>query len=429
MVGVVSPRPEREVEILHVVPGRLRLRVLGEEPGTVLRSVTPHLRKRDGVRDIRTNEQIGSLLITFDTNQLSLAQLFEILRDLGIAEIKQPPSQEPLDSEAWKKAGTQLQSFIPLLIGLLTTRQLGLQGWRSIAVYLLTANVVRQIMQNLNLAEGKTEEKETKEKVEDTRQKAEGNNADLDRHDITNATRYEQNDKHPIVALNTNSTVVYSLVHAVPGRMRFRVPKVAEDPAYLRRLELLVKKDDWITQMRCNSTVASVVMTYNPMEVSEAEAGLHFISLIQIAANPDSRDVETCHGTPLGTSRNPVVGAGFTDTVQETTDNLTKPALPDEPEEGSEEIAAEPDLPPPETSLAPPVQVEEEEYRSEGCRESSVDQDLLPPSTDDSVADKPELTPESQPAIATSVSPWLELKSAALLTLLKLMAKTPIVGV
>ncbi|MFP5271516.1 MAG: hypothetical protein ACLGGO_14910 [Coleofasciculus sp.] len=429
MVGVVSPRPEREVEILHVVPGRLRLRVLGEEPGTVLRSVTPHLRKRDGVREIRTNEQIGSLLITFDTNQLSLAQLFEILRDLGIAEIKQPPSQEPLDSEAWKKAGTQLQSFIPLLIGLLTTRQLGLQGWRSIAVYLLTANVVRQIMQNLNLAEGKTEEKETKEKVEDTRQKAEGNNADLDGHDITNATPYELNDKHPIVALNTNSTVVYSLVHAVPGRMRFRVPKVAEDPAYLRRLELLVKKDDWITQMRCNSTVASVVMTYNPIEVSEAEAGLHFISLIQIAANPDSRDVETCHGTPPGTSGNPVVGAGFTDNIQETKDNLTKPALPDEPEEGSEEIAAEPDLPPPETSLAPPVQVEEEDHRSEGCRESSVDQDLLPPSTDDSVADKPELTPDSQPAIATSVSPWLELKSAALLTLLKLMAKTPIVGV
>ncbi|WP_446359923.1 hypothetical protein [Coleofasciculus sp. G2-EDA-02] len=431
MVGVVSPRPEREVEILHVVPGRLRLRVLGEEPGTVLRSVTPHLRKQDGVREIRTNEQIGSLLITFDTNQLSLAQLFEILRDLGIAEIKQPPSQEPLDSEAWKKAGTQLQSFIPLLIGLLTTRQLGLQGWRSIAVYLLTANVVRQIMQNLDLAEGKTEEKETKEKVEDTRQKAEGNNADLDGHDITNATPYELNDKHPIVALNTNSTVVYSLVHAVPGRMRFRVPKVAEDPAYLRRLELLVKKDDWITQMRCNSTVASVVMTYNPMEVSEAEAGLHFISLIQIAANPDSkdhtnrgvRDVETCHGTSPGTSGNPVVGAGFTDTVRETTDNLTKPALPDEPEEGSEEIAAEPN------SLIPPVQVEEEEHRSEGCRESSVDQDLLPPRTDDSVADKPEPTPEYQPAIATSVSPWLEFKSAALLTLLKLMAKTPIVGV
>ncbi|WP_446363782.1 hypothetical protein [Coleofasciculus sp. G3-WIS-01] len=424
MVGVVSPRPEREVEILHLVPGRLRLRVLGEEPGTVLRSVTPHLRKRDGVREIRTNEQIGSLLITFDTNQLSLAQLFESLRDLGIAEIKQPPSQEPLDSEAWKKAGTQLQSFIPLLIGLLTTRQLGLQGWRSIAVYLLTANVVRQIMQNLDLAEGKTEEK-----VEETRQKAAGNNADLDGHDITNSTAYELNDKHPIVALNTNSTVVYSLVHAVPGRMRFRVPKVAEEPAYLRRLELLVKKDDWITQMRCNSTVASVVMTYNPMEVSEAEAGLHFISLIQIAANPDSRDVETCHGTSPGTSGNPVVGAGFTDTVRETKDNLTKPALPDEPEEGSEEIAAEPDLPPPETSLAPPVQVEEEDHRSEGCRESSVDQDLLPPSTDDSVADEPEPTPESQPAIATSVSPWLEFKSAALLTLLKLMAKTPIVGV
>ncbi|MEQ8466070.1 hypothetical protein [Coleofasciculus sp. E1-EBD-02] len=418
MVGVVSPRPERQVEILHVVPGRLRLRVLGEEPGTVLKAVTPHLRKRVGVREIRTNEQIGSLLITFDTNQLSLAQLFQILGNLGLGEIEQPQSQEPLDAEAWKKSGTQLISFIPLLIGLLTTRQLGLQGWRSILVYLLTANVVRQIMYNLDWLE------DTGQKEGD---KADENNVNLDGKAIATATPYEQNNKPPTVAFNTNSAVVYGLVHTVPGRMRFRVPKVTEDSAYLRRLQSLVKKDDWITQMRCNSTVASVVITYNPMQVSEAEAGLHFISLIQIAADPDFKepesrgagDVETCHGT----SENQVVGAGFTDNVPETTDNLTKPALPDEPEEGSEEIAAE------VNSLTPPVQVEQEDHKSEEPEESSVEPDVQPANTDDSVANKSESMEDAQPAIATSVSPWLEFKSAALSTILRLMAKMPIVGV
>ncbi|MFP4123241.1 MAG: HMA2 domain-containing protein [Coleofasciculus sp.] len=459
MVGVVSPRPEREVEILHVVPGRLRLRVLGEEPGTVLRAVTPRLRKRVGVREIRTNEQIGSLLITFDTNQLSLAQLFKMLGDLGIAEIKQPQSKEPLDAEAWKKAGTQLQSFIPLLIGLLTTRQLGIQGWRSIPVYLLITNVVRQIMQSWDLAEGESEGtaegrsmlsnnvKGQRAEAQKQGGKAERNNADLNGDNIPNVTPDQQNGNQSTVALNANSTVVYGLVHAVPGRMRFRVPKVAEDSAYLRRLQSLVKKDDWITQMRCNSTVASVVITYNPMQVGEAEAGLHFISLIQIAANPDSKEpgsrgaenVETCHGTSAGTSAgtsgNPVVGAGFTDNVRETTDNLTKPALPDEPEEGSEEIAAEPDLSPPETSsaepnsLTPPVQVEQEDHKSEEAGESSVDQDVQPANTNDSVADQPEPMEDTQAAIATSVSPWLDFKSAALSTLLRLMAKMPIVGV
>jgi len=165
------------------------------------------------------------------------------------------------------------------------------------------------------------------------------------------------------------------------------------------------------------------VITYNPMQVSEAEAGLHFISLIQIAANPDSRNVETCHGTSPGTSGNPVVGAGFTDNVPETTDNLTKPALPDEPEEGSEQIAAEPNL------LTPPVQVEQQDHKSEEAEESSVDQDVQPANTDDSVADQPEPTEDAQAAIATSVSPWLEFKSAALSTILRLMAKMPIVGV
>lgn len=422
MVGVVSPRPEREVEILHVVPGRLRLRVLGEEPGTVLRAVTPLLRKRVGVREIRTNEQIGSLLITFDTNQLSLAQLFKILGDLGIAEIKQPQSQEPLDAEAWKKAGTQLQSFIPLLIGLLTTRQLGIQGWRSIPVYLLITNVVRQIMQSWDLAEGESEGtaegrsmlsnnvKGQRAEAQKQDSKAERNNADLNGDNIPNVTPDQQNSKQSTVAFDANSTVVYRLVHTIPGRMRFRVPKVAEDSAYLRRLQSLVKKDDWITQMRCNSTVASVVITYNPMQVCEAEAGLHFISLIQIAANPDSKepgsrgaeDVETCHGTSES--------------------------------QKTEEIG-EPDLPPPETSsaeansLTPPVLVEQEDHKSEETGESSVDQDVQPANTNDSVADQPEPMEDAQAAIATSVSPWLDFKSAALSTLLRLMAKMPIVGV
>ncbi|MEQ9233341.1 HMA2 domain-containing protein [Coleofasciculus sp. E2-BRE-01] len=402
MVGVVSPRPERQVEILHVVPGRLRLRVLGEEPGTVLKAVTPQLRKWVGVREIRTNEQIGSLLITFDTNQLSLAQLFQILGNLGLGEIEQPQSQEPLDAEAWEKSGTQLISFIPLLIGLLTTRQLGLQGWRSILVYLLTANVVRQIMQNLDWLE------DTGQKEGD---KTDENNVNLDGKVIATATPYEQNNKPPTVAFNTNSTVAYSLVHAVPGRMRFRVPKVTEDAAYLRRLQALVKKDDWITQMRCNSTVASVVITYNPMQVSEAEAGLHFISLIQIAADPDSKEresrgagdqVETSHNT----SENPVVGAGSTDKVEEKTDNLTQPALPEEPRSGEAEEIVEPDLPPPETSsaeansLTPPVQVEPEDHGSEEAEESPVDQDVQTANTDDSVANTSEPMEDAQPAIA-----------------------------
>jgi len=440
MVGVVSPRPERQVEILHVVPGRLRLRVLGEEPGTVLKAVTPHLRKRVGVREIRTNEPIGSLLITFDTNQLSLAQLFEILGDLGLGEIEQPQSQEPLDAEAWKKSGTQLISFIPLLIGLLTTRQLGLQGWRSILVYLLTANVVRQIMQNLDLAEGQAEGISQKAEAQELSGKPEDNDTDLDGYDSANVRLFEQNGKPPTVAFNTNSAVVYSLVHAVPGRMRFRVPKVAEDSAYLRRLQSLVKKDDWITQMRWNSTVTSVVITYNPMQVSEAEAGLHFISLIQIAADPDSKErgsrgagdhVETSHNT----SENPVVGAGYTDNVEEKTDNLTQPARPEEPESGEAEEIAEPDLPPPETSsaeansLTTPGLVEQEDHGSEEAGESSVEPDVQLANTDDSVANTSEPMEDAQAAIATSVSPWLEFKSAALSTILRLMAKMPIVGV
>jgi hypothetical protein len=56
--------------------------------------------------------------------------------------------------------------------------------------------------------------------------------------------------------------VAYSIAHAIPGRVRFRIPRIAKDSKYVQRLEALLKADPLVTGDRVNSAAASIVITY-----------------------------------------------------------------------------------------------------------------------------------------------------------------------
>ncbi|NMF62073.1 HMA2 domain-containing protein [Brasilonema octagenarum] len=56
--------------------------------------------------------------------------------------------------------------------------------------------------------------------------------------------------------------VAYSIAHAIPGRVRFRIPRIAKDSKYVQRLEALLKGDPLVTGKRVNSAAASIVITY-----------------------------------------------------------------------------------------------------------------------------------------------------------------------
>ncbi|MBD2500300.1 hypothetical protein [Anabaena azotica] len=86
--------------------------------------------------------------------------------------------------------------------------------------------------------------------------------------------------------------VEYSVVHSIPGRVRFYVPQIATDPAYVQRLQALLQSDPIVTSERINREAASVIITYKPGKVPKpkdelqsifAIAVAHFSSLIQSA--------------------------------------------------------------------------------------------------------------------------------------------------
>ncbi|HEY3190973.1 MAG TPA: heavy metal translocating P-type ATPase [Solirubrobacteraceae bacterium] len=55
------------------------------------------------------------------------------------------------------------------------------------------------------------------------------------------------------------------LVHSVPGRVRFRVPRVAADDAYAARLAALVRQDEAVEDVRVSGSAASVVVRHQPL--------------------------------------------------------------------------------------------------------------------------------------------------------------------
>ena len=107
------------------------------------------------------------------------------------------------------------------------------------------------------------------------------------------AVTSRQRASHPPVA--------YNVAHAIPGRVRFRVPRLLQDEEYAHRLQLLAESDISITEVRINRNAASVVFNYEPSALSEAEKRFpkipipltspkeigfsHLVSLIQFASH------------------------------------------------------------------------------------------------------------------------------------------------
>ena len=80
--------------------------------------------------------------------------------------------------------------------------------------------------------------------------------------------------------------VAYSVVHAIPGRVRFRVSRLVRDAEYAHRLQMFAESDSNITAVRINRDAASVAFNYQspPLEISD------LVHLIQSAGKYLEKD-------------------------------------------------------------------------------------------------------------------------------------------
>lgn len=55
----------------------------------------------------------------------------------------------------------------------------------------------------------------------------------------------------------------YRVVHSIPGRIRFRIPRLVDDSEYGNKLKHLIESLDFVSYVRINSTASSLVVEYN----------------------------------------------------------------------------------------------------------------------------------------------------------------------
>lgn len=209
------------LQVVHATPGRVRLRT-NDSNLKAMDTISQQLRQQDGVYEVRTNQQTGSLVVCFDQNKLSLTQMFGVLQQIGVSEPQAPlPETKQTDPFAawrsidfWKEQGI---SFIPLITGLLVTGRLGIHGLPAIPVYLITASATRQVID------------QTREQGEQREQREQGEQGEQ-------REQREQLNSDPR-SLTPNPLIEYNIVHAIPGRIRFHVPRLAQDQAYAQQLQ------------------------------------------------------------------------------------------------------------------------------------------------------------------------------------------------
>ncbi|TBR60666.1 hypothetical protein B4U84_07375 [Westiellopsis prolifica IICB1] len=286
--GEVSTRSTAQsmlgkLKIIHVTQGRVRIRATDVSHNSILESLSRQLQQHHGVTEVTTNYKTSSLLVKFDETRLSLPQMLTILQEFGIQEYQavsdSQSNSDPFAAwksvEFWKEQGL---SFIPLFAGLGVTGAIGINGLAAIPVYMITADATRRVIEYIEpqlLGSKKNKKLNTASATQS-----------ITKHQVTPQTSLAKVEQITVVKQELfptknldNAKITYNIVHAIPGRIRMSLPKLAHDQDYAKRLERLLKADPQVTNVRINCDAASVAIAYQPNNIKVSR----WIDLMQLA--------------------------------------------------------------------------------------------------------------------------------------------------
>jgi hypothetical protein len=288
MTQLTQSQPSGGLQIVHVTTGRVRLRTTDSSLNSMLDSIAQDLRSIEGVSEVAVNEQTGSLVLSFDEDKLSLPQILALKSNL---EIQQPETSSDSPSKtdpfaAWKSASfwkEQGISLIPMMTGLAVTGGLGIHGWVSIPVYMIAADATRGVIGYLGSQVPISEKNEGK--YTDSALESDIPESGLSSKEERKSTIQPEK--------STPAKIDYSVVHAIGGRIRLNVPRIAQDRGYGRRLERLVKTDAQVTSVRVNFDAASIAIAYQSREIPLS----YWVSLMELAlqTNPPTLGITTAN--------------------------------------------------------------------------------------------------------------------------------------
>ncbi len=236
MANTTTPQTDIVMQVVHKTSGRVRLKADSKNIDIpTLKTIAQQLQQHEGIYEVKLNNSTGSMVVSFDVSTMSLSQLWEILEGLNIAPQISPltsPTTEVVEKKSSGAINTAvtlgadlIDSLVPMIACMLVNQKLGISGWRSLPISLLTSKLTRGIMEEIKSESGEL----TTEK---------------------NLT--------PTVAPS------FQVLHSTLGRVRLRVPQVGNDVDYTHRLEQLILGTDGVTNVKINRSVASVAIAHEP---------------------------------------------------------------------------------------------------------------------------------------------------------------------
>ena len=237
-----------EVQIVHAVRGRVRLRLKSDDARELLPKVAHYLGQQAGILKVQI-KQTNSLVVTFDPDVMSIEQLTDSLQSVGlIARARETVPQSTDQSQAI--AYSRLLTVIPPLVGLVIARSLQVSGWKSILAYILAAGVTREVIDQVT---GESE-------------------AESEKVELSSAKKISTTEvvAEEISTLLTAIETDYEIVHQIPGRIRLRVPRISRARNYARELKQSLEQDKRITDIRLKINSSSVVILYDSEALAES---------------------------------------------------------------------------------------------------------------------------------------------------------------
>lgn len=152
----------------------------------------------------------------------------------------------------------EIEMILPVAIGVLVTSQFKLRGANALLVNLLVASLARQIFSQL--------------KQEQSQVVTESNNF---------SSAGEQTEE------SEDNLQGYAIAHAVPGRVRLRMPQLAIDANFASRLQQALKADEYVNQVRVNRAAASIAINYDNQGLSDWDLGMRLMNIINTVRQDD----------------------------------------------------------------------------------------------------------------------------------------------
>ena len=153
--------------------------------------------------------------------------------------------------EAFLKEHGEIEMILPVVIGVFVTSRFQLRGANALLVNLLVASLARQIF--IHLKQEKPLTVNESNNSHSTVKEVEGSETNLEG---------------------------YEIVHAVPGRVRLKMPQLAIDADFARRLQKALNGDEYVNRVRINPAAASIAINYNNQGLSDWELGLRLMNII-----------------------------------------------------------------------------------------------------------------------------------------------------